>query len=88
MKKTTQRKIILSGILFHIILVFTACGLCNKATFIGDEISDTDFYDIVFEQMNSTHSHNIDMNAGESIKVKISTNPGKLPYKYIMKMIN
>ena len=53
------------------ILVFTACGLCNKATFIWDEISDTDFYDIAFEQMNSTHSHNIDMDAGESIKVKI-----------------
>lgn len=58
MKKATKRKIILSGILFHMILVFTACGLCNKATFIGDEISDTDFYDIAFEQMNSTHSHN------------------------------
>ena len=52
MKKATKRKIILSGILFHMILVFTACGLCNKATFIGDEISDTDFYDIAFEQMN------------------------------------
>lgn len=38
MKKATKRKIILSGILFHMILVFTACGLCNKATFIGDEI--------------------------------------------------
>ena len=47
MKKATKRKIILSGILFHMILVFTACGLCNKATFIGDEISDTDFYDIL-----------------------------------------
>ena len=35
MKKATKRKIILSGILFHMILVFTACGLCNKATFIG-----------------------------------------------------
>ena len=37
MKKATKRKIILSGILFHMILVFTACGLCNKATFIGDD---------------------------------------------------
>lgn len=78
MKKATKRKIILSGILFHIILVFTACGLCNKATFIGDEISDTDFYDIAFEQMNSTHSHNIDMDAGESIKVKIISKSGKI----------
>ena len=43
MKKATKRKNILSGILFHMILVFTACGLCNKATFIGDEISDTEF---------------------------------------------
>ena len=60
------------------ILVFTACGLCNKATFIGDEISDTDFYDIAFEQMNSTHSHNIDMDAGESIKVKIISKSGKI----------
>ncbi|NSE02552.1 hypothetical protein G4422_03645 [Blautia wexlerae] len=78
MKKATKRKIILSGILFHMILVFTACGLCNKATFIGDEISDTDFYDIAFEQMNSTHSHNIDMDAGESIKVKIISKSGKI----------
>ena len=78
MKKATKRKIILSGILFHMILVFTACGLCNKATFIGDEISDTDFYDIAFEQMNSTHSHNIDMDAGESITVKIISKSGKI----------
>ena len=78
MKKATKRKIILSGILFHMILVFTACGLCNKATFIGDEISDTDFYDIAFEQMNSTHFHNIDMDAGESIKVKIISKSGKI----------
>ena len=77
MKKATKRKIILSGILFNMILVFTACGLCNKAKFIGDEISDTDFYDIAFEQMNSTHSHNIDMDAGESIKVKIISKSGK-----------
>lgn len=60
------------------ILVFTACGLCNKATFIGDEISDIDFYDIAFEQMNLTHSHNIDMDAGESIKVKIISKSGKI----------
>lgn len=52
------------------ILVFTACGLCNKATFIGDETADTDFYDVDFEQMNSTHSHNIHMDADESIEVK------------------
>ena len=77
MRKIAKR-ILLSGILFHMILVFTACGLCNKATFIGDEISDTDFYDIAFEQMNSTHSHNIDMDAGESIKVKIIRKSGKI----------
>ena len=77
MRKIAKR-ILLSGILFHMILVFTACGLCNKATFIGDEISDTDFYDIAFEQMNSTHSHNIDMDAGESIKVKIISKSGKI----------
>ena len=78
MKKATIRKIILSVILFHIILVFTACGLCNKAAFVGNEISDTDFYDVDFEQMNSTHSHNIDMDGGESIKVKIISKSGKI----------
>ena len=78
MKKATKRKIILSGILFYMILVFTACGLCNKATFIGVETADTDFYDVDFEQMNSTHSHNIDMDAGESIEVKIIRKSGKI----------
>ena len=64
--------------------VFLLCNILdlliysNKATFIGDEISDTDFYDIAFEQMNSTHSHNIDMDAGESIKVKIISKSGKI----------
>lgn len=67
---------IIKHYLQDMILVFTACGLCNKATFIGDEISDTDFYDIAFEQMNSTHSHNIDMDAGENIKVKIISKSG------------
>ena len=73
-----DKRILLSGVLFNMILVFTACGLCNKATSIGDEISDADFYDITFEQMNSTHSHNIDMDAGESIKVKIISKSGKI----------
>ena len=78
MKKATIRKIILSIILFHMILAFTACGLCNKSAFVGNEIADTDFYDVAFEQMNSTHSHNIDMDAGESIKVKIIRKSGKI----------
>lgn len=43
-----------------------------------DRIVYTDFYDIAFEQMNSTHSHNIDMDAGESIKVKIISKSGKI----------
>ena len=72
------KRTIIKHYLQDMILVFTACGLCNKATFIGDEISDTDFYDIAFEQMNSTHSHNIDMDAGESIKVKIIRKSGKI----------
>ena len=37
MKKATKRKIILSGILFNMILVFIACGLCNKPAFVGNE---------------------------------------------------
>ena len=78
MKKATKRKIILSGILFNMILVFTACGLYNKSAFVGNEIADTDFYDVDFEQMNSIHSHNIDMDAGESIKVKIIRKSGKI----------
>ena len=78
MKKETKRKIILSGILFHMILVFTACRLCNKPAFVGNEISDTDFYDVDFEQMHSTHFHNIDMDAGESIKVKIISKSDKI----------
>lgn len=78
MKKATKRKIILSGILFNMILVFTACGLGNKETFVGEEIADTDFYDVDFEQMNSTHSHSIDMDAGESIEVKIIRKSGKI----------
>ena len=60
------------------IVVFTACGLCNKPAFVGNEIADTDFYDVDFERMNSTHSHNIDMDAGESIKVKIIRKSGKI----------
>ena len=60
------------------IIVFAACGLYNKSAFVGNEIADTDFYDVDFEQMNSTHSHNIDMDVGESIKVKIIRKSGKI----------
>ena len=78
MKEAIKRKIILSGILFNMILVFTACGLCNKSAFVGSEIADTDFYDVDFEQMNSTHSHSIKMDAGESINVKIIRESGEI----------
>lgn len=78
MRKAANRIFILSGVFLSMILIFIACGLCNKSTFVGNEIADTDFYDIDFEQMNSTHSHNIDMDAGESIRVKIIRKSGKI----------
>lgn len=56
MRKAANRIFILSGVFLSMIVVFIACGLCNKSTFVGNEIADTDFYDIDFEQMNSTHS--------------------------------
>ena len=78
MRKAANRIFILSGVFLSMIVVFIACGLCNKSTFVGNEIADTDFYDIDFEQMNSTHSHNIDMDAGESIRVKIIRKSGEI----------
>ena len=78
MRKAANRIFILSGVFLSMILVFIACGLCNQSTFVGNEIADTDFYDIDFEQMNSTHSHNIDMEAGESIRVKIIRKSGEI----------
>ena len=39
---------------------------------------ELNFAIFTFEQMNSTHSHNIDMDAGESIKVKIISKSGKI----------
>ena len=42
-KGNSKEKLFYPEYFFHMILVFTACGLCNKATFIGDEISDIDF---------------------------------------------
>ncbi len=78
MRKAANRIFILSGVFLSMILVFIAYGLCNKSTFVGNEIADTDFYDIDFEQMNSTHSHNIDMDAGESIRVKIIRKSGEI----------
>ena len=76
--RTRQRKSLLFGILISMILFLMSCGLCNKSSFMGNEIADTDFYDIDFEQMNSTHSYKIDMDAGESIKVQIIRESGKI----------
>ena len=60
--------------------MFFDCVFCN---YIGkrettDSEKYTDSYDIDFEQMNSTHSHNIDMDAGESIRVKIIRKSGEI----------
>ena len=67
-------------ILMVLLLVFGAVlyGCSEESVFDGSKTGDDNHFDIDFEMLNTTYSHELDMKAGESIDVSITRKSGNI----------
>ena len=75
MKKAMHRTIFMIIVL---ILGTVLSGCREDSVFDGSKTGDDDHYDIDFEMLNTTYSHELDMKAGESIDVSVTSRSGKI----------
>ena len=54
------------------------CACSSGSTFSGSKSGDEDHFDIEFEVLNTSYSHDLDMKAGESIDVAVTCDEGKI----------
>lgn len=55
-----------------------ACGINEDATFNGSRASDEEHFDIDFEILNGTYTHDLVMNEGDSIALTIEKESGSI----------
>ena len=58
-------------------LVFL-CSCGSDATFDGSKTGDANHFDIEFNALNTSYTHELDMNEGESIDVQIEAESGDI----------
>lgn len=65
---------------FGVVLLMAAMlvGCSNNATFSGSKTGDADHFDIEFEVLNTSFSHDLELNAGESLDVTATKEAGKI----------
>lgn len=66
-----------------ILLVFmlASCGSIDDASFSGSKTGDENHYDISFDILNTTFTHDLIMTQGESIRVHIAKKSGNITVK-------
>lgn len=66
--------------LFSIVMFFlvSACAGLNDSTFSGSKTGDDNHYDITFDILNTTFSHELNMEQGERIHVQIEKKSGDI----------
>ena len=60
-----------------LVLVFL-CSCGSDATFDGSKTGDENHFDIDFNMLNTSYTHELDMNEGESIDVHIEAESGEI----------
>jgi hypothetical protein len=53
-------------------------GCSNNATFSGSKTGDADHFDIEFEVLNSSFTHDLELEEGESLEVTATKESGKI----------
>lgn len=66
-----------------ILLVFMlgSCGSLHDATFSGSKTGDENHYDISFDILNTTYTHDLVMTQGERIRVHVEKESGTITVK-------
>lgn len=65
---------------FGVVLLMAAMlvGCSNNATFSGSKTGDADHFDIEFEVLNSSFTHDVELEEGESLEVTATKESGKI----------
>jgi len=73
-----MKKRLLSSLLVILFLcVLCACTESKNSTFNGSKTGDSNHYDISFDILNTTYTHELSMKTGESILVHIEKKIGR-----------
>ncbi len=62
--------------IFAVNLLICACGVTVR--FSGSKTGDADHFDMDFEMLNETYSHELDMKEGESLDVSVERISGEI----------
>lgn len=74
-----MKKRLLSSLLVILFLcVLCACTESKNSTFNGSKTGDSNHYDISFDILNTTYTHELSMKTGESILVHIEKKSGDI----------
>ncbi|WP_141107702.1 hypothetical protein [Butyrivibrio sp. YAB3001] len=64
--------------LVRMLVLVLLCSCGNDATFDGSKTGDANHFDIEFNVLNTSYTHELDMNEGESIDVQIEAESGDI----------
>lgn len=72
------KKVILGLLVIAAMCFLTACSGKKDATFSGSKTGDSDRFDISFDILNTTYTHDFEMEQGEKIHVHIEKKAGTI----------
>lgn len=61
-----------------IVVSMLLCACAEEATFSGSKVGDEDHFDIAFEMLNTSYSHELDMKEGEALDVTVEAESGNV----------
>ena len=71
-----KRNILTMAMAVMLLLGLCACGTNDNATFNGSKTGDAEHFDIDFEILNDTYTHNLVLKDGDSIAISIEKESG------------
>ncbi len=76
-QKYEIKRCVLTAVIVLIVSILI-CACAQKTTFDGSMIRDKDHFDMTFEILNTSYSHELEMKEGEALEVMADAKSGKL----------
>lgn len=73
-----RKAILLITVLFFMISNLCACATHERTIFNGNKIGDEDHFDLDFKRLNTTYTHDMVLNEGDSIEVAVTKELGEI----------
>ncbi|MBR6147487.1 MAG: hypothetical protein IKQ44_03905 [Lachnospiraceae bacterium] len=73
-----EKKICIINIVAVLAVSVFLCACTEGASFSGSKVGDEDHFDIAFEMLNTSYSHELDMKEGEALDVTVQAESGNI----------